>query len=131
MGPFTTQSCSSPSFPTLGETATRIHRKFLVGVLCNRLIPSQTATTRSKFDNAYFSGSISLLPDQTDALLAVASLVKKGGRIYVTQTYQHLSFPGLAFLKRNMKYLTTIDFGELMFERDILEVFDKCSKGER
>jgi alpha-N-acetylglucosaminidase len=77
----------------------------------------------SKFDAVYFSGSISLLPDPLDALRTVAKVLKKGGFIYVTQTYQHRNIPGLATFKRNMKFFTTIDFGELTFEKDIMEIY--------
>ena len=78
----------------------------------------------SKFDAVYFSGSISLLPDPLEALRTVAKVLKKGGLIYVTQTYQHRNVPGLATFKRNMKFFTTIDFGELTFEKDIMEIYN-------
>ena len=81
---------------------------------------------RRKFDAAYFSGSIALLPDRVSALSSAAAAVKNGGKIYVTQTYQKRTFPGLATMKRNLKYLTTIDFGELTMESEILEVFERA-----
>jgi hypothetical protein len=40
------------------------------------------------FDAVYFSGSISLMPDPVAALHATAKLLKAGGKIYVTQTFQ-------------------------------------------
>jgi len=77
------------------------------------------------FSAAYFSGSISLLPDPLLALRTVAKVVEPGGKIYVTQTYQKRGLPALAVLKRNLKYLTTIDFGELTWEADIRRVFQE------
>lgn len=94
-----------------------------------KLLKSLVPSPRRKFDAAYFSGSISLLPDRVGALKSAASAVKKGGKIYVTQTYQKRTFPGLASLKRNLKYLTTIDFGELTMEAEILDVFERAGEG--
>ena len=54
---------------------------------------------------------------------AAAALVKPGGKVYVTQTYQRRSLPGLGIMKPLMKYLTTIDFGQLTFEADIVRIF--------
>ncbi|GMH63113.1 hypothetical protein TL16_g03630 [Triparma laevis f. inornata] len=76
-----------------------------------------------KFDAAYFSGSISLLPDPVSALHSAAEFVKPSGHIYITQTYQKRGFPGLAQFKRNLKFITTVDFGELTWEKDIMKVF--------
>jgi hypothetical protein len=71
----------------------------------------------------YFSGSIALLPDPAAALRGACKVLKKGGAVYVTQTFQHLSFPGLSVIKPCVKYITTIDFGELVMEKDILRVY--------
>ena len=43
----------------------------------------------NKFDSAYFSGSLMIMPDAALALSKVKTLLKKGGKIYVTQTFQH------------------------------------------
>ena len=45
------------------------------------------------FDVAYFSGSISLMPEPHNALLNVAKLLKPGGRIIITQTFQNKPRP--------------------------------------
>ena len=74
------------------------------------------------FDAAYFSGSISLLPDPPKALQAVASVVKPGGLIYITQTYQRKNIPFLAYIKPLMKFCTSIDFGQLIFVNDVEEL---------
>ena len=76
----------------------------------------------ASFDVGYFSGSISLMPDPPAALQAVARLLKPDGRIYITQTYQRQSFPGLSLFKPALKYVTTVDFGQLTFEADLLRI---------
>lgn len=81
------------------------------------------------FDAVYFSGSISLLPDPALALRTVAGLLRpESGRVYVTQTYQRRSFPLLRFVKPAIKFLTTIDFGQLVMEADILRVYKEVEE---
>ncbi|KAL3938901.1 MAG: hypothetical protein SGBAC_006277 [Bacillariaceae sp.] len=75
------------------------------------------------FDAVYFSGSFTLLPDPVEALRVVKPLTKS--KIYVTQTYQRKSPPLLAYIKPLLRYLTTIDFGQLTFEADIGKFFSE------
>lgn len=72
------------------------------------------------FDCAYFSGSFSLMPDPPAALKSVARMLKPGGVIVITQTYQRRSLPLLSVVKPLMKYITTIDFGQLVFEHEVV-----------
>ena len=65
------------------------------------------------FDAAYFSGSLTLMPDPVEALQAVAAVVRPGGRIYVTQTYQKRAAPVMRVVKPLLRYVTTVDFGKL------------------
>ncbi len=80
-------------------------------------------------DAVYFSGSFSLLPDPVKALLLVSEFVKtkdsveKSGNIFITQTYQRRTPFFLPYMKPLMKYATTIDFGQLVREEDILKTF--------
>ena len=74
------------------------------------------------FDAVYFSGSLSVMPDPPAALRAVASLLRPGGRVFVTQTFQKRFVPGLAQLKPLLKYLTTVDFGQLVYEHDLAHI---------
>lgn len=73
------------------------------------------------FDAAYFSGSISLLPSSVEALRAVAEVVKPGGLIYITQTYQRKSLPLLKYIKPLLKFVTSIDFGQLVMIDEVEE----------
>merc|ERR1711862_760664 len=89
----------------------------------------------AKFDAAYFSGSFSLLPDPVLALKQISQHnVKSGGRIYITQTFQAINEHNngnknssliISYVKPLMKYLTTIDFGYLINQKHILELYDK------
>jgi len=78
-------------------------------------------------DAVYFSGSFSLLPDPVKALQIVSKYAKgsdeKGsekGTVYITQTYQRRTPFFLPYIKPLLKYATTIDFGQLVKEEEIL-----------
>ena len=78
------------------------------------------------FDAAYFSGSFSLLPSPLEALNLVKTILKPQiGLVYITQTYQHHTPPLLRLIKPLIKYITTIDFGKLILECDVLEIFSE------
>ena len=74
------------------------------------------------FDAAYFSGSLMIMPDPAGALRAVQGVLKKGGLVYVTQTFEksHVLNPLVAQVKPAMKYITTIDFGQMTSVSDFL-----------
>ena len=80
------------------------------------------------FTAVYFSGSIALLPDPGAALLAVADVLADGGLVYVTQTFQKNALPGMALAKPLIKHLTTIDFGAMRYESEILAVYAACGE---
>lgn len=74
------------------------------------------------FDAAYFSGSLTLLPDPPAALRTAAKLLKKpNGLVYVTMTYQFNKVPFLDVAKPMLKYVTSIDFGQLVMENEVEE----------
>lgn len=85
-------------------------------------------TSDGQFVNAvYFSGSFSLLPDPVKALRLVSKYIKDNdekGQIYITQTYQRKTPFFLPYIKPLMKYATTIDFGNLVREEEILQIFE-------
>lgn len=74
-------------------------------------------------DAVYFSGSFSLLPDPVKALQLVSQYIKNDGCLYITQTYQRKTPFFLPYIKPLMKYATTIDFGNLVREEEVLETF--------
>mmetsp|Transcript_40784 Transcript_40784/g.89158 ORF Transcript_40784/g.89158 Transcript_40784/m.89158 type:complete len:267 (+) Transcript_40784:47-847(+) len=72
-----------------------------------------------RFDAAYFSGSLTVMPDPVEALRAVVPLVKSDGRIFITQTFNKKKSPVMTVVKPLLKYLTTIDFGQLTTLEDL------------
>ena len=92
------------------------------------------AARLSRRQAVYFSGSFSLLPQPLEALGACKRLLRSGGRIYITQTFQRahsawraplspaaaptraVAGPVLEVVKPLLKPLTRIDFGELCYE---------------
>ena len=76
------------------------------------------------FDAVYFSGSFSLLPKPLEALHSLSPiLVPDHGRIYITQTYQRQKSYLLYRVKPLLKYLTTIDFGNLVTTEEIIQLY--------
>lgn len=61
---------------------------------------------------------------------------KRGGgrggdaNIYITQTYQRHSPPFLSVIKPFLKYVTTVDFGQLVREEDVLDIFKQDGVAE-
>jgi hypothetical protein len=95
---------------------------------------SSFSSPHQQFHAVYFSGSFSLLPDMVGAIQAVTPLLLQqtttpnnavGGKIYITQTYQRqLPFPMLlSYIKPLLRYLTTIDFGQLVTEQQAEDLF--------
>jgi len=73
-------------------------------------------------DSIYFSGSFSLLPNPSRALQMMIPILNKKGKIYITQTYQRHSPPLLGSIKPLLKYVTTIDFGQLVKEEEMMDI---------
>ena len=80
-----------------------------------------------KCDAVYFSGSFSLMPSPSDALKVCAKLLKPNGKIYITQTFQKRTLPGMAFFKPLVKYITTIDFGQLVMINEVHDMVKKAN----
>ncbi len=53
------------------------------------------------------------MPDPPEALRVASRLCKKNAPIYITQTFQLKPSPVMSVVKPLLKYLTTIDFGQL------------------
>lgn len=60
-----------------------------------------------------------IMPDPVAALVHVAGLLKPGGQIYVTQTFEKEYNAVLSTVKPLLKYLLTIDFGKVTYEKDV------------
>lgn len=75
------------------------------------------------FDAIYFSGSLMILPNPVDALNHVKQMLKNSGKIYVTQTIETNRSQFLRLVKPLLKYVLTIDFGNVTYEDDLLDAF--------
>ncbi len=74
------------------------------------------------YDAIYFSASFMLLPDPAAALHHVQSLLKPGGLIYFTQTFEERPSPIMEQIKPILGQLTTIEFGRVTYESEFREV---------
>lgn len=84
-----------------------------------------------RFDAAYFSGSLTVMPDPVAALRAVVPLLKpRTGRVFITQTFDKKHSRLKAALKPLLKYATTIDFGQLTTENDIERIIAEAKDFE-
>jgi len=112
-----------------GEYYCRVLEKSIydpgLGSLCTDEEGDRDPTTvpeDQRFDAAYFSGSLTVMPMPVEALKAVVPLMKPRGLIYITQTFQKKRSALLARIKPLMKYITTIDFGQLTTEEDMKKI---------
>jgi ubiquinone/menaquinone biosynthesis C-methylase UbiE len=76
------------------------------------------------YDAAYFSGSLMIMPDRPGALRHVMSLLKPGGKIYVTQTLEEEPNKIMELIKPFLKFALTIDFGSVTYEKDFLKTVE-------
>jgi SAM-dependent methyltransferase len=74
------------------------------------------------YDAIYFSASFMLLPDPVGALCHAAQMLAPGGRIYFTQTIHTKRSPVMEKLKPLLHRLTTIHFGRVTYEHELVEV---------
>ncbi|KAH9600305.1 Methyltransferase domain 25 [Trypanosoma melophagium] len=91
----------------------------------------------SPFDVIYFSGSFMIMPQKMDVLKHCCSLLRGSksngvssveekenvGILFFTQTFEKPTLLGLyvtPLLKHLLKIITTIDFGEVTYEKDFL-----------
>lgn len=78
------------------------------------------------YDAVYFGASFMLMPDPQGALRHVMSLLRPGGRIYFTQTFQERRSKLVEKAKPLLVKITTIDFGKVTYEADFLRVVDEA-----
>ncbi len=74
------------------------------------------------YDAVYFSASFMLLPDPVAALHHVSGQLAEKARIYFTQTFEHRRSPAVERIKPMLRWLTTVDFGTVTYERDFEQI---------
>jgi ubiquinone/menaquinone biosynthesis C-methylase UbiE len=78
-----------------------------------------------EFDAAYFSASFMLLPDPASVLRHVTTLLKPGGPVFFTQTFEEHRSPLVEKIKPMLHKVTTIDFGQVTYEADFLRTLEE------
>ena len=81
---------------------------------------------KAKFDHAYFSGSLTLMPDPPAALRCAATMLKPGGRVFVTQTFQNRPAPLMARLKPLLRRFTSVDFGRVTYAAEVAQIAERA-----
>ncbi len=105
----------------LARCARTMRRAGLIGV--EPRLESVYDHAGGPYDAAYFSASLMLLPDPAEAIRRVSSLLRPGGLLYATQTFQ-LRRSRLAERGKPMiRHLTTIEFGRVTYEDDFRSCF--------
>jgi alpha-N-acetylglucosaminidase len=91
------------------------------------------------FDFILFSMSFMLFKDPCGVLERIKGWLKPGGEIVFFQTIYKDKFRLMEFIKPRLKYITTVDFGRIIYEKDFLQtlqsqnmtvVEDRCIKKE-
>jgi alpha-N-acetylglucosaminidase len=75
-----------------------------------------------RFDYILFSMSFMLLPEQEKALDRARSWLKSEGKIVFFQTMFQSRSLFLEFIKPKLKYLTSIDFGQVTYEDEFFQL---------
>ena len=77
------------------------------------------------FDFILFSMSFMLFKDQHLVLDKIKNCLKPGGEIVFFQTIFKEKFQLMEFIKPKLKYITTIDFGGVTYEKDFFALLNK------
>jgi ubiquinone/menaquinone biosynthesis C-methylase UbiE len=91
---------------------------------------------KERFDVIYFSGSFMIIPRQVEALRHCVQMLRSpvpkvpdGCNIFFTQTFERRTLVGryiTPWVKRALRAITTIDFGEVTYEDDFRAALDKA-----
>lgn len=76
------------------------------------------------YDAVYFSGSLMILPDPVQALNRAKNMLTKNGKIFITQTIETYRSDFVQMVKPLLKYILTVDFGNVTYEDEILAAFE-------
>lgn len=79
------------------------------------------------YDAIYFSASLMILPNPVQALSHVKNMLTPSGKIYVTQTIEKNRSFFVELIKPLLKYISTIDFGNVTYEDDLLTAFKQAN----
>ena len=77
------------------------------------------------YQSVYFAASFMLMPDPPAALEHVRTQLTDDGRVFFTQTFEERKSRLAEAAKPLLKAVTTIDFGQVTYEQDFLDVVAK------
>ncbi|OQS07400.1 hypothetical protein THRCLA_00593 [Thraustotheca clavata] len=82
--------------------------------------------TTTKYDAVYFSASLMIMPDPVQAIKHTLSFLRPNGHVFVTLTVQTKVSWFIKMFKPLLKFFTTIDFGSVTYESDLLLTFQRA-----
>lgn len=94
----------------------------------HKSIYDYNTSLNTKFDAIYFSSSLMIMPDPVKALTHCISMFKykDDGKVYVTQTFEEKKNVLLEFVKPLLKFIITIDFGNITYFNDFMDTMNKA-----
>lgn len=84
--------------------------------------------TTEKFDIIFFGFSFMLMPDRVEALKIAKKLLKPNGKIYMFLTLYHKKNPLAEWIKPRMKYLFSIEFGEVVYYNQVSSILTAAKR---
>jgi alpha-N-acetylglucosaminidase len=88
--------------------------------ICNQAVEAYVPRNGSCYDFVLFSMSFMLLSDQKTVLKRVRKWLKPDGQILFFHTVFKMKSKLMEYVKPRLKYITTIDFGNVTYENDFL-----------
>ena len=88
--------------------------------ICNQPVEAYVPVNGSCYDFILFSMSFMLLSDQKTVLQRVRKWLKPQGQIVFFHTVFKMKSKLMEYVKPRLKYITTIDFGNVTYENDFL-----------
>lgn len=73
-----------------------------------------------KFDVVFFGFSFMLMPDKKKALEVARKMLNPGGKIYTFLTLYHKKNKFMEFIKPKISKLTSIEFGEVLYYKQVI-----------
>ena len=93
--------------------------------ICYESVESYEPPEDKSFDFILFSMSFMLFKDKQLVLDRIKDYIKPGGKIVFFQTMFKERFRLMEYIKPKLKYVTTIDFGNITYENDFLNLLNK------
>jgi ubiquinone/menaquinone biosynthesis C-methylase UbiE len=93
--------------------------------VCHAAAETYCPVQKGCFDNVLFCLSFMLLKDQRAVLQRARDWLKPGGQLIFAQTIFRKRSRFVDLIKPKLKYLTTIDFGRAIYERDFFALLEE------